>query len=269
MMPPFRVRTLGQGPRVLLVHGSVTNSVTWSSLRGLGRSYTLVLPDRPGYPPNPPLARIDFETQADELAELLGESAHVVGFSYGGVISLLLAGRNPERVRSLTVIEPPCFGVAEHVPAIRELSRDMQALWAEGEDDPAVFLPRFAASFGAEGQVPPTVQPGREQGVRALMVERGPWEAEIPLEALAGADFPTLVCSAGSHPAYEAVCDVLAERTGGERVVLRGAGHAVHLASGFRERLERFLAAAEDARARRSAGPAPAPLPRGGGRAGS
>ena len=242
-MAAFRLRTLGQGPRLLLVHGSVTNSVTWAPLRGL--AYTLVLPDRPGYPPNAPLERIDFETQADELAELLGEGAHVVGFSYGGVISLLLAGRHPERVRSLTVIEPPCFGVAEHVPVVGALSRRMQALWAEGEDDPAVFLRRFAASFGAEGQVPQTVQPGREQGVRALMVERGPWEAEIPLAALAGADFPTLVCSSGSHPAYEAVCDVLAERTGGERVVLPGAGHAVHLAPGFMERLERFLAEAE------------------------
>ncbi len=268
-MVAFRVRTLGEGPRVLLVHGSVTNSVTWSALRGLGRRYTLVLPDRPGYSPNPPLDSIDFDTQADELAELLGDGAHVVGFSYGGVISLLLAGRNPRSVRSLTVIEPPCFGVAEHVPAVEELSRRMQALWAEGEEDPAAFLARFAASFGVEGQVPPTVQPGREQGVRALMVERGPWEAEIPLAALAGSDFSTLVCSGGSHPAYEAVCDVLAEQIGGARFVLPGAGHAVHLAPGFGERLERFLAAAEEARTTRSGAPAPAPLPRDGGRADS
>ncbi|MBA2476264.1 MAG: alpha/beta hydrolase [Actinobacteria bacterium] len=244
-MPSFRVRTTGGGPRVVLVHGSVTGSATWSVLRGLGSRYTLVLPERPGYPPNPPLERIDFVQQAEELAELLAGGAHLVGFSYGGVSSLLLAGRHPEAVRSLTVIEPPCYGVAADVPAVAELSGRMQALWAEGIEEPRLFLRRFSASFGEAGRVPAEVPPQREQGVRALMVERGPWEAEIPLEALGRAPWPKLVCSSGGHPAYEAVCDVLEERLAAERIVLPGAGHAVHLAPGFAERLADFLGRAE------------------------
>ena len=38
------------------------------------------------------------------------------GHSYGGVIALLAAARTPERLRSLTVIEPPAFEVARIRP---------------------------------------------------------------------------------------------------------------------------------------------------------
>ena len=63
-MPDFHVETIGSGPRVVLVHGSVGNgSATWESVRPLADRYTLVILDRPGYPPNPPLDRADFEQQ--------------------------------------------------------------------------------------------------------------------------------------------------------------------------------------------------------------
>jgi len=95
-----------------LVHGSVGNgSVTWESLRPLADRYTLVILDRPGYPPNPPLEQADFDQQAGALAELLQPGDHLVGHSYGGVISLLAAAQ-ANGLRSLTVNEPPAFGVA-------------------------------------------------------------------------------------------------------------------------------------------------------------
>jgi pimeloyl-ACP methyl ester carboxylesterase len=237
----MHVETIGVGPRLLLVHGSVTNSATWSPVRALADRYTLVIPDRPGYPPNPELARIDPVEQAEELAPLLGEGAHVLAHSYGGVISLLLAAREPERVRSLAVIEPPCFGVARGHPTVEEFVSGASAVWADMPMPAAEFLPRFSALFGEQGQVPTAVPPEREQGVRALMAEVPPWEPEIPLDALARAPFRKLVCSSGSHPAYEAVCDVLEERLEAERLVLAGGGHAVHRAPEFVDRYAAFL----------------------------
>jgi pimeloyl-ACP methyl ester carboxylesterase len=241
-MTCVHVETIGSGPRVVLVHGSVTNSVTWRPVRDLSARYTLVIPDRPGYPPNPPLDHIDPEEQASELSPLLGDGAHVLGHSYGGVISLLLAAREHGRVRSLAVIEPPCFGVARGHPAVETFVHESSAVWADLPMSVPEFLPRFAALFGAEGQVPTEVAPEREQGVQALMVERSPWEIEIPLDELRRAPFPKLVFSSGNpHPAYEVLCDVLEERLGAERVVLPGAGHAVHRAPGFIERYQTFL----------------------------
>jgi hypothetical protein len=56
------------------------------------------------------------------------------------------------------------------------------------------------------------------------MVERYPWRAEIPLDALAATTFPKLAVSGGHSPGFEAVCDVLAERLGALRAVLPGEG---------------------------------------------
>ena len=87
--------------RVVLVHGSVGNGLaTWGALQPLEGRFTHVVPNRGGYPPNPPLEQIDFELQADELAPLLEEGAHLVGHSYGGVISLLIR-RCGARLRGL------------------------------------------------------------------------------------------------------------------------------------------------------------------------
>jgi pimeloyl-ACP methyl ester carboxylesterase len=241
----FHVRRTGSGPAVVLVHGSIQNSLTWTRQLRLGDEFTLILPDRPGYPPNPPLASsdlahsIDFDVQAVEMAELLGEGAHLAGFSYGGVIALLAAARRPEAVWSLTVIEPPCLGVARGVPAVEETVAAYERVY--GLDDMEEFVARFAAVFGPEGRVPSVVAAGDEQGALALMAEQAPWEAEIPLRALAEAGFPVLVCSSGGHPAYEAVCDVLTRELGAERVVLPGAGHGVQWAPEFNDIFAGFL----------------------------
>jgi pimeloyl-ACP methyl ester carboxylesterase len=237
----FHVTRLGTGPRLLLVHGSVWNSVTWRPQHALAERYELVIPDRPGYPPNPPLESIDFEQQAGELEALLDGGAHVLGFSYGGVISLLLAALASERVRSLAVIEPPAFGVARGQPAVEATVTEMSALWDSPPAGAGEFLRRFAAAFGEHGQVPPEVPPEREQGVYALVAERRPWEARIPLSALRRARFPKLVFSGDHHPAFEAVSDALERGLGAERAVLSAAGHAVHHAPGFNERYAEFL----------------------------
>ena len=235
----FHVRRTGSGPPVVLVHGSIQNSFTWTRQLRLADEFTLILPDRPGYPPNPPLAAIDLDVQAAQMAELLGDGAHLAGFSYGGVIALLAAARQPEAVWSLTVIEPPCLGVARGDPAVEETVAAYEALY--GLEDVGEFVAGFAAVFGPESRVPAVVAPGDEQGARALMAEQKPWEAEIPLDALAEAAFPVLVCSSGGHPAYEAVCDVLERELGAERAVLPGAGHGVQWARGFNDAFAGFL----------------------------
>ena len=73
------------------------------------------------------------------------------------------------------------------------------------------------------------------------MVERGPWEAEIPLAELAATPFPKLVVSGAHHPAFDAICDVLERELPAERVVLPGYGHVVQLHPEFNDRLADFV----------------------------
>jgi pimeloyl-ACP methyl ester carboxylesterase len=228
--------------RLVLVHGSVGNGqATWGAVQPLAERFDLVVPNRGGYPPNPPLERIDFEQQAVELAPLLEDGAHLAGHSYGGVIALLIAARDPALVRSLTVSEPPAFGVARGQPEVEEVVAGLDALFADGPRDPAAFLNEFLVLVGSNRKLPDPLPPDLEQGARALMVERPPWEAEIPLDELAAAPFPKLVVSGAHNPAFDAVCDVLEERLEAERAVLPGAGHSLPRAPGYPERLEAFL----------------------------
>ena len=228
--------------RVVLVHGSGGNAASaWASVQPLAARFTLVAPSRSGYPPNPPLERIDFEVQAEELAPLLGDGAHLVGHSYGGVIALLMAAQSPARVRSLAVSEPPAFALARGNPQVEAIVERLERIFTQGPRDPREFLVAFLAAVGSSAVVPDELSPEQEGSVRATMVERAPWEAVIPLDELAATAFPKLVISGAHQPAFDAVCDVLETRLGAERAVLPGTGHSIPRAPGYLERLEAFL----------------------------
>ena len=229
--------------RVLLVHGSVTGSaLTWSAQQPLADRWELVAVDRPGFPPGPEVERVDFEVDAKLVAGALDGGAHLVGHSYGGVVALLAAALRPAAVRSLTLIEPPATDVARGHPAVDRFAADAVRWWRDGpREDPEAFLRGFLRAVGSDWHPPSPLPRDLLQGARALVGERGPWEARIPLAALAATAFPKLVVSGGHHEAFDAICDVLEERLGAERAVLRGAGHAVQRAVGFNEVLADFL----------------------------
>ena len=229
--------------RLLFVHGSVVGGrLTWGAQLPLADRFELVVLDRQGFPPNPPVERVDFEVDAELVAGLLEPGDHLIGHSYGGVISLLAAAARPELLRSLTVIEPPATRVALNVPAVAAFAAGGRKLYASGEtDDAERFLRRFLTAVGSTFVPPSPLPPPLEQGARALVVERGPWEAEIPLEALAAAPFPKLVVSGAHHAAFDAICDVLEHELEAERIVLPGYGHAAQRHPDFNTHLVDFV----------------------------
>jgi pimeloyl-ACP methyl ester carboxylesterase len=227
---------MGKGPRLLLVHGSVLNGeATWNAQRPLAERFELVVPNRRGFPPGPDVERVDFTDEAVWLEQFLEPRTHLVGHSYGGVIALLAAARRPELVASLTVIEPPAFGVARGHPAVEAFIERGSAI----SGDPETYLRAFLDLVGSTPPARP-LPPALLQGARTLVAERPPWEAQIPLDALAG--IPTLVVSGAHGAAFDAVCDVLEERLDAKRAVLPGAGHSPHrLGEPFNELLASFI----------------------------
>jgi pimeloyl-ACP methyl ester carboxylesterase len=227
--------------RLVLVHGSVSNgAMTWGSQRPLADRWELVALDRPGFPPGPAVARVDFELDAVWLAELLEPGDHLCGHSYGGVVALLAAAGFPA-LGSLTVIEPPATRAAVGVPAAEEFGAAAERIWQEGPADPELFLRGFLQAVGSAWDPPTPLPPPLAQGAEALRRERGPWEAEIPVDELRTLPFPKLVVSGAHHNAFDAICDALERDLDAERVVLPGAGHAVQRAPGFNEALAGFL----------------------------
>lgn len=236
--------------RLVLVHGSVVGgAATWRAQQPLAERFELVVLERPGFPPGPPIERVDFEFDAAFVADLLEPGDHLVGHSYGGVVCLLAAARRPEAMRSLTVIEPPATRVALDVPAVSEFADGGAWLWANGpKDDPEAFLRMFLKAVGSAYDPPSPLPPELEQGARLLMNERGPWEAEIPLAELAATGFPKLVVSGAHHPAFDAICDRLERELSAERRVFPGYGHTVQRHPDFNAALADFVERATSAR---------------------
>src|SRR5436309_4448991 len=106
------VRVMGSGPRAVLVHGGSGPHRTWEMQHELGARWQIVIPSRRGFDGSPAAERQDFENDAADLLALLSPPAHLVGFSYGGLGALIAAGRRPDLVRSLTIIETPLFAIA-------------------------------------------------------------------------------------------------------------------------------------------------------------
>jgi pimeloyl-ACP methyl ester carboxylesterase len=237
--------------RLVLVHGSVfAGQRTWRTQAPLDELFELLVLDRPGFPPNPPIERVDFAADALFVADLLTPGDHLVGHSYGGVVTLLAAAHRPELVGSLTVIEPPATRVALGVPAVARFAQGAEEMWAHGPtDDPAAFLAAFLAEVGSEIALPLPLPPELEQGAQALVGERGPWEAEIPLGVLRAAGSPVLVVSGAHHPGLDAICDALERELRAERLVLAGYGHAVQRHPAFNDALADFVERASAARA--------------------
>jgi pimeloyl-ACP methyl ester carboxylesterase len=249
----LEVERLGEGPPVLFIHGSVVDAaLTFRKQRELARRWALILPNRAGFGSSPPLERLDFEAEAPSFAALLGDGAHLVGHSYGGVIALLVAAQRPDAVRSLTVSEPGCLRVAAGVPVVDEMIRNGELLFRDPDAVPSeVFLRYFRTGAGSARDTPDELPEELARGVELLKRERPSWEVEIPLDELAAAGFPILVVSGGHSEAFEAVCDALADGLHAERAVIPGRGHTVpSTGEPYNRALEGHLLAAESDRSR-------------------
>jgi pimeloyl-ACP methyl ester carboxylesterase len=182
----------------------------------------------------------------------LGESAHLVGSSYGAVLALIVAEREARRIRSLTVIEPPAWSLARGDPAVEEQLVGF-ALTAEeaARLGPDVAFSRFLEGIGAEPLESALTDMDRTN--TAASFQQPPLlEAPVSLERLCATNLPLLVVSGGSQAAtqrfrnrrlaYHRVCEVLASIPGAEWAQFPHAGHNPHLEDpGFNLRLRTFL----------------------------
>jgi pimeloyl-ACP methyl ester carboxylesterase len=203
-----------------------------------------MLVHRRGYPPSPP-GDHDFELDARDLAPLLESRPHVIAHSYGALGALIAAARNPDKVRSLTVIEPPLFFVARGDREVARFERMGDQVLLRGLDAEPETLRAFLRIAGAadvpdDGPLPPKLA----YSVRRAHGGALPGGARPDLDALREAGVPSLIASGGHLVAIERICDALASRLRPARFVVTGAGHFVQGAAEFSERLTGHLVAA-------------------------
>ena len=228
---------------IVLVHGSLNDGkVAFQAQHDLAARWTLRIPNRRGYGNSPGTDKVDPDLDAGDVIKLLGDGAHLVGTSMGGVVAARAAAQVPERVFSLTLIEPPAFPNAIDVPAVAEVAQAMKDHWSKGDrSDAAAFMRGFFSALGDNGPRPDSLQPEAEKAVRNLMTET-PWLASVPAAKIAKTPFRKLLVSADWSPAFNAICDRLAAQWQGVRRIFPGAGHAVQrIGAPFNALLETFI----------------------------
>src|SRR5689334_12315434 len=114
---PVRVHALGDGPAVLLLHGSGPGTTGWGAWRSVATAlagrHRVVVADQAGFgatpvPPGRERPGLDgWTAQAAGVMAALGLPRYaVVGHSMGGAVALALAAAHPDRVTRVIGVAP-------------------------------------------------------------------------------------------------------------------------------------------------------------------
>jgi pimeloyl-ACP methyl ester carboxylesterase len=223
------VETWGDGTPVVLVHGSLAiGNDEWEAQRPLAeQGFALRVCDRRGYGRSESAIGEDFLADAEDIVELMGAGAHLVGHSYGGIGAMLAAARYPERTLSLTLLEAPVTAVAHDDPASRGLVDEIRAMWTSDASD-RDFVVAFLTAVGSDpDELGPDLLASAVDLVPVFRQGRPFFDADLPLAVLTAARFPKLVVAGGHHPGFDAMCRALAREIGGSFATVEGAGHEI------------------------------------------
>lgn len=139
------------GPVVAFIHGFAGDHTGWANMQvGLSSSCYSIAFDLPGHGgslsyPKTCNAAVAAKAVMDDLDALEVERVHLVGHSMGGATACLMALRNPQRVKSLTLIAPGGFGPEINQSLLRNYAKVTAA------EQIHMLLEQF---FGPEFDVP-------------------------------------------------------------------------------------------------------------------
>ncbi len=189
--PPVAVRVLeaGDGPPLLLVHGSGMSASTWAPLLPYLAGYRLIAFDLPGFGLSDAFdyaGRSLREHAVAQLTSLLDaldlERVPVIGTSLGGMWALCLADEAPERITALASLGVPAVALPgmHGDPAFTALSTPGVRLLVARIGSPSVAVTRRSLACGAIGPGAAELAPDgffdvvhecmRQPGFRAAML---------------------------------------------------------------------------------------------------
>lgn len=121
----LHVRTSGDGPLVIFLHGWTLDWRIWLPQLALAQNMRLVMPDRRGFgrsnaPPQLTAERNDIDAIADHLG---ASKFSVVGLSQGAAVVLDYARSRPERLDSVALIGAPLQYVVPEPNDVPEIDR--------------------------------------------------------------------------------------------------------------------------------------------------
>jgi pimeloyl-ACP methyl ester carboxylesterase len=231
----------GDGPAIVLVPGSCSTGAAWRSvISQLGNEFRCLTTSLLGYGGTAERRTVvdtDISHEAEALEAVVHRAAcpvHLVGHSFGGLVSLAVALRRRVPLLSLVIIEAPapgvlrCMGEDQHYLAFRNMTDVLFDAIQAGEPSAIEAMIDFYGGAGTFASWPRRV---RDYAVQTTAVNMLDWASAYGFQptpaALAAVEIPSLVLRGGnSHPAVQRANELLAQcLPEASLVTLAGASH--------------------------------------------
>jgi pimeloyl-ACP methyl ester carboxylesterase len=237
----------GHGENLVLVPGGLTGWLSWEPhAKKLTEKYRVVRVQLMAVDmglrnePLPAEYSVDYETEA--LSRALDESeverAHLAAWSFGAEVTLNFALNNPDRVKTLTLIEPPAIWVIRsRGPLSKEQLEDQKEIQTLGPLDVSeaqlVWFSHFAG-FVPQNVDPRTLPqwPSWFKHRQSLRTGDVVYRHTDDIQRVRSFDIPTLLFKGeGSSPWLHQIVDILASEFPHAQVETLPGGHAPHIVS--------------------------------------
>lgn len=249
---PIRYLDQGEGPVVVLVHGSLTDARYWlrsAQFQGLARNHRVIAPSRRHNYPNLPGDTTGEYSATDDAADLVTlirgldvGPVYLLGHSYGAYASLLATIEAPELIRALVLAEPPIMRWLPHLESGQGVWESFEArVWRPMGEEFRNNGDRAGLDFTADwyfgkpfSDIEPSWQSDFTDSVRewrelATSTDAFPF---VPFDRVSEIRVPTLVLSAGNNAGgFNDLIDraLCATIPGAKQVVVPDVSHEMFL----------------------------------------
>ena len=256
---PMTYRDSGNGPTVVLVHGSIVDYRIWEpTVAGLSSRFRVIAPSLRHYFPEPwNGVGTDFtiEQHAADVTALVRTLAvapiHLLGWSRGGLVAVEMARQAPELIKTL-ILEDGTLSLAGEETGTMRLAkaaadnrrRTLKLAIQSGEyEQGAQQLIDALNGAGAWSRMPPDRRQMMLDNVHTALADL---RMPIPSEALAALGMPMLLLTGENSPSsYAEFYETLRQiRECGPTVVIPNAAHMMHIDNpvAFNAAITRFVA---------------------------
>jgi pimeloyl-ACP methyl ester carboxylesterase len=253
----------GKGTPVVFAHGAVGDLRFWEPQReafSKGHRFVAYSYRYHGTVPWPDDGKqYSAETHASDLAALItglkAGPVHLVGLSYGGLVSAIVATKQPQLVRTLTLAEPALFSLLAEFPegkaALEQWSAGAAPMLAAVKSGDALGATKLLYGFVSGespdnfDKLPAELRQVLTDNARTLPLLFAAPQVAIPCDALRGVKVPTLIVRGQRTPEFFAKTNEFAGRCigGSRQAVVSGAAHAMSYdnPSGFNRAVLDFI----------------------------